>query len=524
MPNLDISRYFGVCRVPNPRAPYFHALSRACVWTRPYVCAVDVEAHRPPNFSEFELRLLHALSRIDAEEASRSGRTRKRPLTSSERDAASLTRRSISRCIRYSQFTFEHAEPLIAKRKHLFTMALLAEFSQKLFAAQADVEVERALGGPWKRPPFIGRVKLLGIPIATEHHTHAAECKGMAAEAALLKLCPLAYQEALRSRKLGQHMYTPVIIDPHIMMQLSLRDERIFNLDQCLGPTPNQILQEYMTRRLGQTLSESSCEKVANPETQEEVWKFSYTVGARVFEAVDALPRRARQRAALAALVHAHPGDTMWHELLSHYQDLDAILPLLKPRSRAATEAIVNDKLSNPSERRRKREAKLRERSVPEIVGLPVENNCETSKTSDEVRQVPGSGPMFALNWQRQADLERERQAVLDEGELIENDTQFAIEYDKKRERQDNKQLALLKRMELDTRISEEPSKFDERSPLEISAGSQQKEQPKASECHAKDIDDVPAYGLWICNARAHSSLLRLAKDEVRSCFYMNAF
>lgn len=54
---------------------------------------------------------------------------------------------------------------------------------------------------------------------------------------------------------------------------------------------------------------------------------------------------------------------------------------------------------------------------------------------------------MFALNWQRQADLERERQAVLDEGELIENDTQFAFEYDKKRERQDNKQLALLKRM-----------------------------------------------------------------------------
>lgn len=65
---------------------------------------------------------------------------------------------------------------------------------------------------------------------------------------------------------------------------------------------------------------------------------------------------------------------------------------------------------------------------------------------------------------------------------------------------------------ELDTRISEEPSKFDEQSPLEISSGSQQNEQPKASEWHAKDIDDVPAYGLWICNARAYASLLRLAK------------
>ena len=43
--------------------------------------------------------------------------------------------------------------------------------------------------------------------------------------------------------------------------------------------------------------------------------------------------KRARQRAALAALRHAHPEVRMWHQLLRDYQDTDALLPLLRSRS-----------------------------------------------------------------------------------------------------------------------------------------------------------------------------------------------
>ena len=53
----------------------------------------------------------------------------------------------------------------------------------------------------------------------------------------------------------------------------------------------------------------------------------------------------------------------MWRELLDLYQDTDALLPLLKPRSQAALEIRAADRLTRPSDMQRRREEELRVRS-----------------------------------------------------------------------------------------------------------------------------------------------------------------
>ena len=68
--------------------------------------------------------------------------------------------------------------------------------------------------------------------------------KGMAAEHALLKLCPHQYQAEMR--KVNPHMrrmLRPVLIDTHALMKLAIDDDRVFDLDFCLGKSAAMMLQ-----------------------------------------------------------------------------------------------------------------------------------------------------------------------------------------------------------------------------------------------------------------------------------------
>lgn len=56
-----------------------------------------------------------------------------------------------------------------------------------------------------------------------------------------------------------------------------------------------------------------------------------------------------------------------------------------------------------------------------------------------------GAGAHFSVEWQRHFDLELERKRVLGKGVRIENDTLFAFQFDTKREKEDEAQLAELR-------------------------------------------------------------------------------
>ena len=221
---------------------YFHAVSRVCSWTRPYICPSDVETHEPPATLEDAAPLITALIDVQVKEAETAQATKTEQMSwaSEEQLEAELLRGSS--CVPYNQFAFQ-AVAYDVQKPHELPLALLRQYTASVFGARATFTVETAQGGHWKHPPHVARIELLGVTVATACHTQLPMCKGTAAENALLALCPHLYQEQLSKHNGGRRLLRPVITDPATLLELAIDDPRVFDLDLCLGKSPAQMLQ-----------------------------------------------------------------------------------------------------------------------------------------------------------------------------------------------------------------------------------------------------------------------------------------
>ena len=222
---------------------YFHAASRVCSWTRPYACHSDVETHEPPAaVVEDATALIDTLVDVQVKEATASAMTNEQVSREPEERLEAELRRSRSHCVPYDQFAFEPVQYDVQKPYEL-ALALLRQYSAGVFGARAMFHVEIAQGGHWQHPPHVVRIELLGVTVATACHTNLPMCKGTAAENALLALCPHLYQEQLCTHNSGRRLIRPVITEPSTLLELTVDDPRIFDLDLCLGKSPAQMLQ-----------------------------------------------------------------------------------------------------------------------------------------------------------------------------------------------------------------------------------------------------------------------------------------
>jgi hypothetical protein len=94
------------------------------------------------------------------------------------------------------------------------------------------------------------------------------------------------------------------------------------------------------------------------------------------------------------------------------------------------------------------KDLKLSQRAVHEPTRLSdrgAGSHEEVASQAEAERLVPGAGEGFSIEWQRQFDLEEARQAAAASGIDIEDDTMFAITYDRAKEAVDEEQLLVLR-------------------------------------------------------------------------------
>ena len=205
---------------------FYHAASRVCCWTRPYVCKLsDVEAHSSPESAKDAEALIDALCTSHANERQHLAQQLHKPKTWEEHLELDL-QHGHARCMPYADFVFQQVDHE-EHRAHLTTISLFRQYVEGVFGARFRIDVERLPeGGQWEqRPPHEARAIVLGVTVAKAQHSIAHVARGLAAEAALLRLCPKLYlQTARRIMGSAKPILRPVIVDPAVMETLAVDD------------------------------------------------------------------------------------------------------------------------------------------------------------------------------------------------------------------------------------------------------------------------------------------------------------
>lgn len=426
---------------------YVHSATRTVSWGRPMACDVLEPTELPPPDAEEQalLDFLPTAERILAEAAAaeeEGGPT----MDVDDRLESDLRRRPRQPPL-VGVFHHEPEDDGFGSYRDV-QLRFLRHFTSACVGAHADISEAPATWATWERPPVELTCVVLGVTVAVAYHTSARVGRGLLAEDALMALCPglwSAFRERWALRPLE-----PSIVDPVVLHDLRADDPRVCRLDLCLSKSPAMMLQEYCATHLGHFIVQTTDRRVEHDGKRQT--EATVSAGSVTATAIDLYAKTARTQAAVNLLRKLHPEVTLWRDMMRVNEKLrpargaPAIVNgleefplsaglLLPAQSSTAAKLLKEDCMSMQSHTKRVRDAELATRRAdnPDADG---DGDAMMAVDGDawERRQIPGQGPGFSLEWQRQWDVEEHRKAVLKSGGRIANDTLFAFQFDEQRE------------------------------------------------------------------------------------------
>lgn len=389
-----------------------------------------------------------------------------------------------------------------------FPQRFLLQYARTVLGATVDSEVglatDRPSGGPFA-PPSWCAVYILGIKVGYAIHSSRETCRLVACEEALLALCPKLYTDELRkfgvrptgrptARTRQPRLHRPAIIDEAEIDALGVDDDRVLDIDACMGKSPTTLMHEHICRTYGQTMPTTETREATRRATESGEILDEYTqhhvpdhgyfrtvrgyehvikIGTTVITAFDTTSKRAKQRAAVDLLRNAHPHVSKWRAMMELYPSSEGGTAL-PARSQTAEAILSADKLTLVSLNMKAKEQKYAERgvavssAVSSAIADPAGEMAGTGAndftsghagggegSGDAVgderggaygrRLLPGAGAGYTTDWQRQVDVEHAKRAAQSEGGNIGDDTLFAFKYHQRREVADESKLARLR-------------------------------------------------------------------------------
>ena len=425
---------------------YVHSATRTVSWGRPMACDVLEPTELPPPTAEEQalLDFLPTAERILAEAAAaeeKDGPT----MDVDERLESDLRRRPRQPPVA-GVFQHEPEDDGFGSYRDV-QLRFLRHFTSACLGAHADISEEAATWAQWERPPVKLTCVVLGVTVGVAYHTSARVGRGLVAEDALMALCPGLWS-AFRDRWALRPL-EPSIVDPVVLDDLRVDDPRVCRLDLCLSKSPAMMLQEYCAVHLGSFIVQTTDRRVEHDGRRQT--EATVSVGSTTATAIDLYAKTARTQAAVNLLQKLYPDVVLWREMMRINKELrpargaPAIVNgqehfplsaglLLPAQSSTAAKLLKEDRMSMQSHTKRVRDAELANRRADGDADGDGDALMAVEGDDWERRQVPGQGPGFALEWQRQWDVEEHRKAVLKSGGRIANDTLFAFQFDEKRE------------------------------------------------------------------------------------------
>ena len=413
-------------------------------------------------------------------------------------------------------------------------LRFLRHYTSACLGAHSDISEALATWTTWERPPVELTCVVLGVTVATAYHTSARVGRALVAEGALMKLCPKlwsAFRERWSLRPLE-----PSIVDPAVLDTLRADDPRVCHLDLCLSKSPAMMLQEYCATHLGHFIVQTTDRRVEHDGKRQT--EATVTVGSITATAIDLYAKTARTQAAINALRKLHPDVVLWRDMMRANEKqlpkrgapvivngldefpLSASL-LLPAQSSTAAKLLKEDRMTMQSHTKRIRDAELANRRADNPDNPDAADDAMVVAQDDdrERRQVPGEGPDFALEWQRQWELEEKRKEVLGRGDRIANDTLFAFRYDEEREAANGARLAQLRAAfaEFDATPIDEKLRKNEPATLgrcNYTQGVETRYEPRGG-----GADEASEWQPWVKGTRTHACFLEIVREtagEVR--------
>ena len=439
---------------------YVHSATRTISWGRPIACDVLEPTELPPPTAEEQalLDFLPEAAKILAEAAAAEAEAGPQ-MDVDDRLESDLRRRPRQPPLA-GVFQHEPEDDGFGSYRDV-QLRFLRHYTSACLGAHADISEAPATWAKWERPPVELTCVVLGVTVATAYHTSARVGRGLVAEDALMRLCPNLWS-AFRDRWALRPL-EPSIVDPAVLNDLRADDPRVCHLDLCLSKSPAMMLQEYCATHLGHFIVQTTDHRIEHDGKRQT--EAIVTAGSISATAIDLYAKTARTQAAVNLLCTLNPEVELWRDMMRVNEKqlpkrgapaivngldefpLSAGL-LLPAQSSTAAQLLKQDRMSMQSHTKRVRDAELANRRAdnPDNPDNAADDAMMVAQDDDwERRQVPGQGADFALEWQRQWDLEEKRKEVLGRGDRITNDTLFAFQYDKEREAANGARLKQLR-------------------------------------------------------------------------------
>lgn len=439
---------------------YVHSATRTVSWGRPIACDVLEPTDLPPPTAEEQalLDFLPEAAKILAEAAAAEAEAG--PQMDVDDRLESDLRRLPRQPPLAGVFQHEPEDDGFGSYRDV-QLRFLRHYTSACLGAHADISEAPATWAKWERPPVELTCVVLGVTVATAYHTSARVGRGLVAEDALMRLCPGLWS-AFRDRWALRPL-EPSIVDPAVLDDLRADDPRVCHLDLCLSKSPAMMLQEYCATHLGHFIVQTTDRRIEHDGKRQT--EAMVTAGSISATAIDLYAKTARTQAAVNLLCKLNPEVELWRDMMrvnkkqlpkrgapvivNGQEEFPLSASLLLPaQSSTAAKLLKEDRMSMQSHTKRVRDAELANRRAdnPDNPDNAADDAMVVAQDDDwERRQVPGQGPDFALEWQRQWDLEEKRKEVLRRGDRITNDTLFAFQYDKEREAANNARLEQLR-------------------------------------------------------------------------------
>lgn len=496
---------------------YVHSATRTVSWGRPIACDVLEPTDLPPPTAEEQalLNFLPEAAKMVAEAAAA--------------EAADVPSMNVDERLRSDLRRQPRQPPLAGVFQHEpeqdgfgsyrdVQLRFLRHYTSACLGAHADISEEVATWATWERPPLELTCVVLGVTVAVAYHTSARVGRQLVAEDALMALCPGLWS-AFRDRWALRPL-EPSIVDPAVLDDLRVDDPRVCRLDLCLSKSPAMMLSDYCAAYLGHFIPETNDRPIEH-ENKRQV-EATVSVGSVSATAIARYGKTACSQAGANLLQKLYPDVVLWREMIRINKELrpargaplivngQTDFPisaggLLPAQSSTAAKLLKEDRMSMQSHTKRARDAELATRRA-DGPGAPA---ADALVEGGERREVAGQGPDFALEWQRQWDLEEHRKKVLAAGGKIENDTLFAFQYDKEREAANDARLEQLRAafQEFDTTPIDERLRRNEPATL----GRQNYSQ--GVDTRYVGGDETSTWAPWVEGTRTHARFLQILHE-----------
>ena len=512
---------------------YVHSATRTVSWGRPIACDVLEPTNLPPPDAEEQAikDFLPEAEKMVAEAAAAEAELGPQ-MDVDDRLESDLRRRPRQPPLA-GVFQHEPEDDGFGSYRDV-QLRYLRHYTSACLGAHADISEAPATWTKWERPPVELTCVVLGVTVSKAYHTSARVGRGLVAEDALMSLCPGLWSE-FRDRWALRPL-EPSIVDPAVLNDLRVDDPRVCRLDLCLSKSPAMMLQEYCATHLGHFIVQTTDRRIEHDGKRQT--EATVTAGSVTATAIDLYAKTARTQAAVNLLCKLNPEVELWRDMMRVNEKqlpkrgapaivngldefpLSAGL-LLPAQSSTAAQLLKQDRMSMQSHTKRVRDAELANRRA-DNPDVDADDGAMVVGDGDgdddwERRQVPGQGPDFALEWQRQWDLEEKRKEVLGRGDRITNDTLFAFRYDKEREAANGARLAQLRAAfgEFDATPITEQLRRNEPATLGRGNYTQGIETRYQGLAQGESTAEASEWEPWREGTRTHARFVKIAHETV---------